>query len=406
MANWTNLPQNLLKIFETQQHALDNCAAACACSAWRCAVNCSDIRSLHLHANGMHNRDWDTFLSSRLFLSRLQISRQRELACLDESWIHHIPLACRSLVFDDFPEDIHLVTDCLTQLQQLNIGSCADHSSGSRRLYVPSLMHLTQLSPLHLKGLGLECCLEGFPVSVKQLCVNAINYTAMSHGLQQTLLQLTGLELRNMYFSSMFAGSGLTCLQNLGSLSLQDTTIWASPTQLQDLTLLTHLNLSGSQWMIGAKHVEAPSVAVFKAWPLLRILKAAQCNLFGAETRLEAPRVLDLHISYKIKRHFFSQVRWTVTDPSAIQSPIPDYCCLDYLVELHVTVIGSAAASEVLCRALSNFQFLEALHLHSFGLGCDGAAEFIVTDHEGQTLKELELNKSLSAHWIYTVQQG
>ncbi|KAL0045074.1 hypothetical protein WJX82_007373 [Trebouxia sp. C0006] len=48
---WEQLPFDVLKlIFEIQANALDNCAAACTCKAWRDAVHSSQIHELRLHA--------------------------------------------------------------------------------------------------------------------------------------------------------------------------------------------------------------------------------------------------------------------------------------------------------------------------------------------------------------------
>lgn len=81
-------------------------------------------------------------------------------------------------------------------------------------------------------------------------------------------------------------------------------------------------------------------------------------------------------------------------DPSAIQGPLPDYCCLKFMVALHITATQRKDAlfyAEALHQALSNFHFLESLHLASRGAGCDGAAEIAVTDKQSQSLRKLEL---------------
>lgn len=274
METWINLPQSLLlKLFETQEHALDNCAAACACSAWHCAVKCSHINSLHLHANGEDSADWAGLMNSRPSLSELQISRQEDLDELEESWLAHIPLTCRSLAIDDYPEDTHLITSCMTRLQELTIGRISQQATA--RHSVPTWMDLTQLSSLHL--VGLECWPDGFPASLKQLHLSAVEHVPTSQALQ-SLLQLTDLQLRYMDFH--FVETGLTCMQNLQSLSLQDCNIWASPADLLKLTWLTSLDLSWSCCIPEEARIPAPCFAVFAAWPLLRVLRVDNCNLF------------------------------------------------------------------------------------------------------------------------------
>ena len=377
-------------MFETQEHALDNCAAACAFSAWRCAVNCSHIYSLHLHANGVHSRDWASFLSSRPSLSKLQISRQPELTGPDESWLHHIPLSCRSLVIGDLPEDPHLITDRLINLRELTIG-ISQLPTAKDRQCMSTLVHLTELNSLHL--VGLEHCLDSLPWSLKHSGLDGIDDMPASRAVQQGLLQLTSLELRGLPFS--FIEMGLTSLQNVRSLSLQDSTIWSSPTQLMELTLLTYLNLSRSLWMTEEDGVGAyRPFTVFRAWPVLQVLKVDYCNLFNATTSLEAPR--DLQVSWVTEKQskFSSQARWSVMDATTVQSPIPDYCCLKYLVALHIIATYDADAvfyAEAICQALSNCQFLDNLHLGGLGTSCDGAAEVVVKYNQGQSLKKLKL---------------
>ena len=59
-SSWSAPPSQVLQaVFERQQNALDNAAAACACKAWRVAVNSSTAQALHLHANSISNfQDW------------------------------------------------------------------------------------------------------------------------------------------------------------------------------------------------------------------------------------------------------------------------------------------------------------------------------------------------------------
>lgn len=150
-------------------------------------------------------------------------------------------------------------------------------------------MYLIQLSSLCL--VRVHSCPAGFPISLKELHLDGTDYlesSKMQDALQQSLLhQLTNLELNNMLIEFQ---TELIRLQNVQSLSLEDSELYAFPTQLQELTLLTCLNLSRSHW-------DSAQLTAFKAWPLLRVLKLDNCNLFGATTKVEAPRVQDLQVS-------------------------------------------------------------------------------------------------------------
>ena len=67
---WADLSEQLLlRTFESQHNALDNCAAACACKSWRSAVNRSHIQSLHLHAHHLS----DSWQMSSFFKSRCPV---------------------------------------------------------------------------------------------------------------------------------------------------------------------------------------------------------------------------------------------------------------------------------------------------------------------------------------------
>lgn len=270
-------------------------------------------------------------------------------------------------------------------LQELTVGSF--HASDT----VPSLVHLTQLKSLRL--VGTVCRPDSFPTSLQQLHLHAMKSTPYAMRLRfESLMQLTSLEIREMLFK---LAETVTCLQNLQTLSLQGSDIWASPAPLLKLTWLTCLNLSGSFWFVNDPG-DSDAFAIFRAWPLLQVLKVDNCNLFEATTSFEAPRVQDLQVSWVREKEpkFTSQARWRIVNPTTMQSPISDYCCLQYLTALQITADRRADAlfyAEVLRQALSNFQFLESLSLNSMGTGCDGAAEIVVTSKQGQTLKKLEL---------------
>ncbi len=75
-ADWADLSEQLLlRTFESQHNALDNCAAACACKSWRSVVNSSHIQSLHMHAHHLSD-SWrmSSFLNSRCSVGELKLT--------------------------------------------------------------------------------------------------------------------------------------------------------------------------------------------------------------------------------------------------------------------------------------------------------------------------------------------
>ena len=76
-SDWSAAPVEVLRrAFELQLNALDNCSAACSCSAWRKIVNSSSIGDLHLHATSNSPDDlWIGFLRSRASIDCLSLTR-------------------------------------------------------------------------------------------------------------------------------------------------------------------------------------------------------------------------------------------------------------------------------------------------------------------------------------------
>ena len=77
VSSWSAAPVEVLRrAFELQINALDNCSAACTCSAWRKIVNSSSIGDLHLHATSSSPDDqWTAFLRSRALIDCLTLTR-------------------------------------------------------------------------------------------------------------------------------------------------------------------------------------------------------------------------------------------------------------------------------------------------------------------------------------------
>ncbi|DBA97656.1 TPA: hypothetical protein ACH3X3_012549 [Trebouxia sp. C0006] len=73
---WEQLPFDVLKlIFEIQANALDNCAAACTCKAWRDAVHSSQIHELRLHATSASDVSrWAAFLTAPPAIHHLRLT--------------------------------------------------------------------------------------------------------------------------------------------------------------------------------------------------------------------------------------------------------------------------------------------------------------------------------------------
>ncbi len=109
---WEQLPVHVLKlIFQKQVNALDNCAAACTCKAWRDAVHSSKIHEMHLHATSASAAShWAAFLRARPAIHHLRLtsvfdqakpehSSEEEISSLAlSSSFYGVLLSCSSII--------------------------------------------------------------------------------------------------------------------------------------------------------------------------------------------------------------------------------------------------------------------------------------------------------------------
>ena len=109
-ADWSDLSsQVMIKIFELQHNALDNCAEACTSASWRSAVNRSHISFLHLHAERSFSyRHWSNFLLSKLSVGILRLTASADFTwnmTADHFWarmfLQQIALTCEHLDADE-----------------------------------------------------------------------------------------------------------------------------------------------------------------------------------------------------------------------------------------------------------------------------------------------------------------
>ena len=139
-SDWAALPlQLLIRAFELQSNALDNCAAACVCKSWQAAANGSVIRVLHLHINRCPSvssrlEQWCAYLATRSSIGELQLTAgdAAKYVCsqnISTSW-HRIPLNCLEMPFES--QSIALaVTSSFVSFGQLHLHiHCTSFSLG------------------------------------------------------------------------------------------------------------------------------------------------------------------------------------------------------------------------------------------------------------------------------------
>ncbi len=241
VADWSALPQHLLSnVFEQRRNALNNCAAACACTSWRAAINNTHIYSLHLHED--HSTDklhWTSFLQAKASIGTMKLTSSHAKSRQDNSGRQHpdamgdslmlsIPLACSSLLVQSvFGGATLQYTNQPAALRHLTLASL----QGS----FPNVAHLNHLVTLdvdtgqHTSGMSFARCLDMCPVSLLEL--TARQFRIDWHGAEQQLhfadfKSLTSLKLANCYIE--FSQDDFACLSQLRSLSLEDSYIFAA----------------------------------------------------------------------------------------------------------------------------------------------------------------------------------
>jgi len=337
-SDWEALPAQILKTAcELQLNALDNCAAACACKAWRTAANTSHIQAVHLHAaSALDARQLSAFLRSRTSIDHLQLSDAAQASYSKEeaeafsSAVRTLSIICHTLSANKlFASVILKSTIQLAGLKQLFVdcGLCFTSGPASNPLAaLPTLKHLSELTALHLRvdsyrsvkqPEALATCLSKCPHTLQHLVLESARHRGRPSSLVKQRALETGGTI-NMQLSAdvrqslatnlgflqqlqlvkcfMRAPDGFSaCLSGLTSLSLHASTVAAK--QQLDLTKLTRLvilDISRTLWPGRRPQV----LDQFVGWPALRNLRIYKCSLFGHATILHIPLVQKLVVDY------------------------------------------------------------------------------------------------------------
>ena len=424
-ADWSDLSRPLLtKIFELQHNALDNCAAACTCASWRCAVNRSHISFLHLHAERSFSyKHWSNFFLSKLSVGILRLTASIDFTCDmndDNIWartfMQQIASTCDHLDADEaFATDLHDLALQPAQLQKLTAWLPRQHHTESCCIF-PDVRHLTQLTALHLHlkkkfsifpVVGSET-LSRIPESLKALVIQT-QLREMGPSSIQALIQpcLAFIQtLRLEECSAAFVGGGITCLCNLTSFSTPSSSVWADINNLDKLTKLTCLDIARSTWRELCPRTGEPlpdlsgAFASFTGWPELKVLKIANCNLFCPSTQLNLPGVQEVHVNWvvpklaDIRLHLhLNQSAHAPLDPQCLLHPSCAICLVDLRLHLEYRVPGTGWAA-ILQQVLLICHSLQVLHLSSFGSGkvsLDDTVNIRLHEHCGEQLTQLHL---------------
>ncbi len=340
--DWSCLAEQLLvHIFEEQHNALDNCAAACACTTWRTAVNSSHIPSLHLHANqAPYGSHWKHFFTSRHSFGHLRLtagnkSVEGEIAnnfgepsSLSNS-LQGIPLACDCLSVDTtFAGMLPQYIQQPAKLKQLAvIWDCIwVNWTNFDTFAFPDLTHLADLTRLQIRAEDrsqhrsgsqpaelIHDNLNRCPETLQHVTLDSMNLrnrdgqrSAVLQVLGSAAASLTCLEMSRCAFK--FGGSSISCLAHLKSLSLQGSEIWGDPSDITMLTNLTLLDLSESIWN-WPNSERAPVMLLFPGWSALQVLKLSECSLVDRQSTLSLPGVLDLQLDWAPARICSSTLR-------------------------------------------------------------------------------------------------
>ncbi len=231
--DWADLSEQLLlRTFESQHNALDNCATACACESWRSAVNSSHIQSLHLHSYYLSH----SWRMSSFFKSRCSVGKPKLTAghCFKEeieptaSPSRNIP--CISLLCDSLNVDmcwaqlLHVRTDALAQVKHL-VTISSVHAANEQYAFA-DIQHLRQLKTLNVlsgdstgephNADAIIHSMRQCPATLEQLAIDGqdicyLNDVAPSleYVLGTTLAHLPCLELTSAYL--VLDKGSLTC---------------------------------------------------------------------------------------------------------------------------------------------------------------------------------------------------
>ncbi len=430
---WADLSEQLLlRTFESQHNALDNCAAACACKSWRSAVNSSHIQSLHLHSHHLSD-SWrmSSFFKSRCFVGELKLtaghrSKEEILTSANPSRnIPSVPLLCDFLHVDlSWAQLLHVHTDALAQVKHL-VTTSNVHAANEQYAFA-DLRHLRQLKTLEVlaedsnfefhSADAIIHSMRQCPATLEQLAIDGQNICYRSDVspsvecvLGTTLANLTCLDLTSAYL--VLDKGSLTRFMHLRSLSFEQSEIYAAADNAANLTWLsrlTSLNLAESTWFdlkrSAAGNVEhLPHSAAFTSFhggPALKVLKIDGCNLFGRLTALHIPEVQDVQVYHHNHAIGINKVRvyrnYLTLDEVMSLSCLPHCAC--FLVELRVvfqSVLHAAAVVQGMQHLLSSCQSLQVLHLTNCGFKQPyhsyEQADLVLQDQQAVSLQDLRL---------------
>lgn len=418
---------------------LDNCAAACACRAWRSTVATCDVPVLHLHAACASTADlWTAFLSSRSAICHLQLTADlddhhevQQHAVDAHSFLRSIPLACRSLsAGKSFAASIHKFTDQPALLKHLTLdcGSCFSLSPESNSLQtLPMLTHLTQLETLHLKAYSIKdegtgkrldvmaSCLSKCPESLCHLTLEGgdikhsgntgyrrwleVHLSAtLAHMLMTSLRRLTNIELVHCMIS---APHGLVdSFSGLTSLSLHHSNVHISGApDLSRLTNLVQLDVSITQWGDDQHGFIYGISGSFVGWPSLKSLNTYQCYLFESLTLTDVPSLHELTCNWlnsgtRVPRIHFRGIFAGSNDFMAkLLDPIQSNNIVSVQLIVHMYRPGCTAADFAVAASqlLLGCASLQSLHVCSNGCQLDGSSTLVLLEGTGRRLSSIEL---------------
>ena len=237
-ADWSALSQGvLIRIFENQHNALDNCAAACTCLSWRLAAQHSQVSSLYLHAHDrFYRQHWQAYLSSVSLAQYVKLTASK--ACktyVPEAilkWMSRFPSVCASMHIEYcFAPSICHSSAQAGRLTSLTIQSNPSRNSLTQDL--PDFRHMTKLRQLQVvcgNGRLVPNSLPACPSSLQYLAL--VNYEFNSYtdaplsvleSLAPQLMILTSLQLSESLLP--FCGQSFSALSSLKELSLRNSMI-------------------------------------------------------------------------------------------------------------------------------------------------------------------------------------
>lgn len=425
-SDWPNLSEPLLEaVIEAHGHVQDNCAAACACKAWRAAISSFHIPTLSLHATSSSQAKlWGPFLSARSIcqLALTGVStvlkkrptddgRPFSVCSLEDCPLSSVPLQCDSLTVDEFfAATLHLFTDQPVQLKHLKSYVGTGYMTAPAAL--PSLNHLTRLHTLELLQVEgstsstlasiLLCCPEQLHKLVVQCRRDSMYMIVMTLSpevqclLTAQLRSLRSLELTHGHVE-MPQGS-IMCLTNLTSLSFRDSVVLQEG--LWDLLCLPNLvtfDLTKSEWQVNDSQM---LLERFEGWSALRVLHTEGCSLFTPHTVMVNSHLQEMHTQHIIELcagvpRIFLDKR-VFQDVALALNPVIDPLWATALVhvsiQMHLHWCTNTFLANLIHQTLTHCSNLEGLHVLSGDDSSPDGADFVLVPECGKHLVELKVD--------------